>query len=528
MEFTVAFASLVLISLIIVRLRAYGRREQGLPPGPDGIPILGNALQFPTAFPHLMFTQWAREYGEIYSLKIFSRNAIVLTSPEAIKEILDVKGSVTGNRPHSYLVEKVTDGLVLALENMTTNIWKRGRKTLHSFLTSEALRKHHQTQEMESVLLLHDILENPKDIFIHIRRLTASTMFSLVYGQQFPKYHNSAPEAYFEGIKLLNQAVDPGAHPPIDVFPFLKLLPGKWKEMCNKAKIVRDGVYGSLLKTCEEQLRDGKGGECFLAKVISEREKRGLEWKEIYGVGAVLMDAGAETTASYLQCIVMSLITFPECQKKARDEIEEVIGDRMPTLDDFDNLPYLKALLKEVIRFTPILPVAVPHVSTEEVTYKDYIIPKGSIIFMNTWGVYHDPELFPNPDAFIPERHFTSGNKAELKVRENLIFGAGRVSVALILSQARFNNIHLDAKRLCPGEPIAMQVVPLNVMKLLWAYTFEKDDSGTGTIGMDAFAKPGIALTPLPFTCKIEARSEKRTAMIKEMFLASSRAALTA
>jgi cytochrome P450 len=66
-------------------------------------------------------------------------------------------------------------------------------------------------------------------------------------------------------------------------------------------------------------------------------------------LGAVMMDAGGETTASSMQSFVLALISYPECQRRAREEIDMMIGpDRLPTIEDFDNLPYLRALINEV------------------------------------------------------------------------------------------------------------------------------------------------------------------------------------
>ena len=66
-------------------------------------------------------------------------------------------------------------------------------------------------------------------------------------------------------------------------------------------------------------------------------------------LGMVLMDGGVETTASFVQNLVLALITYPECQKKVQEEMDSVVGaERMPTLADYDDLPYLRAFVEEV------------------------------------------------------------------------------------------------------------------------------------------------------------------------------------
>ena len=62
-----------------------------------------------------------------------------------------------------------------------------------------------------------------------------------------------------------------------------------------------------------------------------------------------LIDAVIETTTSFIQNIVLALITYPQCQKKAQEEMDRVVGaTRIPTLADYDNLPYLRAFVEEV------------------------------------------------------------------------------------------------------------------------------------------------------------------------------------
>lgn len=77
---------------------------------------------------------------------------------------------------------------------------------------------------------------------------------------------------------------------------------------------------------------------------------------------------------------------FPEVQRKAQDEIERVIGHyQLPKVEDRANLPYINAIVKEVLRWHPVAPMGIPHMSTTDDTYNDYFIPKGSLILANIW-----------------------------------------------------------------------------------------------------------------------------------------------
>lgn len=84
----------------------------------------------------------------------------------------------------------------------------------------------------------------------------------------------------------------------------------------------------------------------------------------------------------------LAMSVFPEVQKKAREEVDRVIGShRLPVSADRDNLPYIMAIMKETHRWHPVAPMGLPHSSTAEDTYKGYRIPKGALLFPNAWFV---------------------------------------------------------------------------------------------------------------------------------------------
>lgn len=264
-------------------------------------------------------------------------------------------------------------------------------------------------------------------------------MTTLVYGKRCLTFKNSPVEQYFEGIKLFNETNDPGAYPPIELLPWLAYTPrwlAPWTEHIERTTRVRNSLYYGLLAELEERRKQGRAELCYMSFVLDNQTTLGMSYDEIVFLGAVLMDAGAETASSYLQSFVLALLNFPDAQKKAQDEIDKVIGDRLPTLQDYNDLAYLRALVDEVHRFRPILPIGLPRIATENLAYKEYVLPKGSMLVMNTWGIFHNPELYDDPELFRPERYLESkhGTKpgADTKFfRDNFAFGAGRVSFRL-------------------------------------------------------------------------------------------------
>ncbi|KAJ8702940.1 hypothetical protein PTI98_001611 [Pleurotus ostreatus] len=395
---SVLIGALALTSaLLAYRVWNYGRRELGLPPGPPTTPILGNIPHFPRLFPFLQFSRWAAEYGDIYSLKVLDRTMVILSSGQAIKDILDKNGTSTSDRFQPYTLLHA-EGIYQIFDHASSHRWRAMRKATHTFLAPEALQGHWGVQQIEYTRLLYDIVESPKDIYTHIKRTTASVMTTLIYGKSIPHYAGSKAELFFEGTKCINELAAPFDHPPLDFFPILRHVPERWapwKTLSKKTKQIRNAFDQDLFHQCEEAVRSGKRTGCYLENVIETQVELGSNRNEVRAMGRVLLDAGTETSASFLHSFIMAMTCHPEVQSKAQAEIDEVLGnDQLPVLEDYGNLPYLNALIKELHRFRPIIPVGVPHVASRETHYNGFVIPQGSVIFMNIWGVFHDPDIY--------------------------------------------------------------------------------------------------------------------------------------
>ena len=88
---------------------------------------------------------------------------------------------------------------------------------------------------------------------------------------------------------------------------------------------------------------------------------------------------------------------FPEVQLEAQEEIDRIVGTkRLPNFEDRPNLPYVDAIVKEVLRWHPVAPIGVPHMTTEDDIFNGYLIPKGALILANTWysSIPHSLLLF--------------------------------------------------------------------------------------------------------------------------------------
>ncbi|KAL0282928.1 UNVERIFIED_CONTAM: cytochrome [Sesamum radiatum] len=124
---------------------------------------------------------------------------------------------------------------------------------------------------------------------------------------------------------------------------------------------------------------------------------------------------------------MIELVINPRVLEKVQAEVRSVVGERKYVSEnDLPNLHYMKAVIKEVFRLHPPAPVLVPRESMEEITIGGLTIPEKTRVFINAWAVGRDPESWPDPERFEPERFVDSDVDFKGQNFELIPFGAGR------------------------------------------------------------------------------------------------------
>lgn len=166
--------------------------------------------------------------------------------------------------------------------------------------------------------------------------------------------------------------------------------------------------------------------------------------------------AGSETTSSTIEWALTELLSNPESLNKAKAELGQAVGaDRTFEEDDIDNLPYLKAVIKETLRLHPPIPFLVPRRAMEDTNFQGYHIPKDTQVLVNAWAIGRDPEVWDEPWSFKPERFLGSTVDYKGQNYELIPFGAGR--------------------RMCAGVPLAHRMLHLILGSLLHQFDWELD-----------------------------------------------------
>ncbi|PHT27575.1 hypothetical protein CQW23_32825 [Capsicum baccatum] len=179
-----------------------------------------------------------------------------------------------------------------------------------------------------------------------------------------------------------------------------------------------------------------------------------LTLDDIKGILMNAFVAGLDTSAAAVVWAMTALIKNPKVMKKVQSEIREIIGKKgIVNEDDIHNMSYFKAVIKETFRLYPSGPVLVPRETMQNSILDGYEIKQKTIVHVNIWAIARDPEIWENPEEFIPERFLN--NKIDFRGQnfELLPFGAGR--------------------RGCLGMTLGVAVMELALSNLLYAFDWE-------------------------------------------------------
>ncbi|KAK0449604.1 cytochrome P450 [Desarmillaria tabescens] len=472
------------------------------PPGPPGLPIIGNALQIPSDRQWLKWHEWKQKYGDIMKITVLGQPVIILSSLKVSKDLLEGRGNIYSDRPSAVMAGELVGwsrglGYAQATQNPR---FREFRRVFHQWMGPRACesRELRDIQERENLRLLSRLLSDPEHFSKHARECTSSTILLLMYG--YPS-HIGDP---LRLVKIAEDAMlgfarasEPGRW-WVDSFPMLKHVPSWFPgaSFQRTAKLMRhdlDELYDVPFNFVKTEMGKGTFEQSFLSKYLEEHSTTTIpldDFEELAkAAGASLYSANiiVPQTPSALTSFILAMAVYPQVQKKAQAEIDSLTRGRLPMIMDRNRLPYVSAIVKEVWRWNPSVPLGLPHVVNQDDEYMDYHIEKGSIVWANIWTIMHDEDTFPNPSEFRPERYLGPGNGVSEIVES--AFGFGR--------------------RICPGMHLAENSVFLAIATLLAVFNISKAmDPVTGEEITPDVEYDGFISHPQPFRCKIQPRSK--------------------
>ncbi|GAM35621.1 hypothetical protein TCE0_017r04089 [Talaromyces pinophilus] len=510
----IAVTLMSILAGLLYLLLSIGSRDSRLPPGPATVPILGNILQIPREQPFLKFTELAKIYGGLFTLKVGPSTIAFITDRKMAREIFDQKSSISSNRPPSYVANDLIGEHDQPLFMPYGPRWRETRKVFHqNFMESVVENDYMKLVHAEGAQMLRDFMLDSEHYMDHPQRFGNSIMMCIIFGVRAPSVGTSYMHRIFDALE---QFVEIVRIVPVDVFPFLKYVPeslfGNWISRAKEVKRIMLDTYTVSVDHVKNRRKRVGVRNSFVDRLLDDK-KLGFTDQRLGFTAGALMAAGSDTTASMIMCFLQAMVKWPEFARRAQKQIDAIVGeDRSPTWDDFKDLPYVMAIVKECIRWRPATPLGIPHCLDEDYWVDGKLLPKGTTLTLNVWGLHHDEKYFPDPDTFNPERyrdktllsaHYV--NSSDYANRDHYGYGAGR--------------------RICPGLHLAERNMFVAMAKLLWAFDFEKFiDPVTGEVAepdsdiVTGYNSDGLVMLANPFKMTVTPRSEARRETIMREF----------
>jgi len=168
----------------------------------------------------------------------------------------------------------------------------------------------------------------------------------------------------------------------METIPLLQKLPAWVYALPTALKKGRQGMMTYWYALSKESAENGDR-ESF-SKALFEDKAEGLLPLEIGSLTSNLIGGGVDTTTSTMLSFILACIAFPEALKKVQEELDRVVGrNRLPDWSDESNLPYCRAMIKEVLRWRSVAILGgLPHAPIKDDIYRGYLIPEGTSIMV--------------------------------------------------------------------------------------------------------------------------------------------------
>ncbi|KAK6126299.1 hypothetical protein DH2020_039944 [Rehmannia glutinosa] len=460
--------------------------EQGrLPPGPRPWPVVGNMFQLTAgnswAPPHQLFAKLADKHGPIMTLHLGSMTTVVISSRDAARVMFKQHDAVLAGRK--------------IYESMKGEIGNEG-----SLITAQY---GHHWRTLRRLCTAEFFAAGPLDAMRGVREKCVDRMVKYIAAAAAAA---AAASGGFGGVDVgrffflmafnlignlifSKDLLDPRSERGARFFYHA----GKTMEYAGKPNFL------------EERMREMENGSGFEKKERKDYLDVLLEYKGdgdgvdgnagfsstiINVIVFEMFTAGTDTTTSTLEWAMAELLHNPETLHKAQSELRAQIkpGKKLEE-QNLDQLPYLKAVIKETLRLHPPLPFLVPHKAMDSCKFLGFHIPKETQILVNVWAIGRDPKTWKDPLRFRPER-FLDPDMADYKGQhfEFIPFGSGR--------------------RMCPAVPLAGRVLPLALGSVLYSFDWALAH-GLKPEEMDMSERMGITLrkgvplkaVPVPYVC---------------------------
>ncbi|KAM9292189.1 cytochrome P450 3A12-like [Morus bassanus] len=488
-----------LLLIFIVLLVVYGIwpfgffRKLGIP-GPTPLPFFGTCLEYRKGF--LQFdNECFQKYGKVWGIYDGRQPVLAVMDPQIIKSVL-VKEcySTFTNRRHTELAGVLNNAVSLAEDEE----WKRIRTVLSPTFTSGKLKEMFPIMKHYGEVLVKNVQKQvEKDNALSVKDIFGSYSMDVVTSTSFGVNIDSMNNPKDPFVREMKKLVKFDFFDPLFILTFVCPFITPLLVKMNISFFPRDAVdffLRAISKIKQDREKETyKGRVDFLQLMIESQNStshgsneanhshKALTDTEILSQAFIFIFAGYETTSNTLCYLAYELATHPDVQQKLLEEIDGVLPNKAPlTYEAMMQLEYLDMTLSETLRLFP-LGGRLERACKKDVEINGVSIPKGTVVIIPPYTLHHNPEHWPNPEEFRPER-FSKENKEAIDPYTYLPFGAGprncigmrfalltmKVAAAILLQHFTFQTcketqipLKLNSQGLLtPEKPIILKLVP--------------------------------------------------------------------
>ncbi|XP_074512753.1 cytochrome P450 2K1-like isoform X2 [Sebastes fasciatus] len=462
-------------------------RQRKEPPGPWPLPVFGNLLQLDLKSPHSTLYEFSKKYGSVFRVYLGPQKVVILAGYETVKQALVNHAVEFGDRQVPAFADDLHDshsskGIIFA----NGELWKEMRRFALTNLRDFGMgKKAIEDKIIEETQYLIKVFEEhggqPFSPARSINYAVSNIIGSIVYGSRF---EYSDPE-FTSMVERANENLRLAGSPSIQLY---NMFPWMFKWVTNRMRIrknVADNrkqiklLIGRLQETLNAQMCRGYVDSFLVHK--QKLEDLGItdscyNMENLVSSVGNIFAAGTDTTGTTLRWALLIMAKYPQIQDQVQEELSRVVGSRQVKVEDRMNLPYTDAVIHETQRLANILPIAIAHKTSTDVTFQGYFIKKGTPVYPLMTSVLWDESEWETARTFNPA-HFLDKNGKFVKRDAFIPFSAGR--------------------RACPGEGLARMELFLFFTFLLQRFRFTPPP-GVTEDELDLTPFVGFTLNPSP------------------------------
>ncbi|VVB06454.1 unnamed protein product [Arabis nemorensis] len=423
-----------------------------LPPGPSGWPLIGNLFHIIGKAPHRSLADLSRVYGPIMNLTLGSLTTVVISSPEAAREVLRTLDHEFSARTFSETVRAIGhQDVSIPWLPSTSSHWSTWRKLLATQLFSRKCIKFTNSLRYDKVKELitfidkrserGEAVEIARACFITSLNVLSNLVFSTDLGRYDPR--SSASLQFQDSLFSIMEIM--GKPNIANYFPSLEFLDLQGNK--QKMKVCSERLFRALQGLINDRIveislpgpRDGFSIDLLDSLIDLVREERSeVNMNDIKHFLYDLFIAGTETNSTTVEWALTELLRNPEAMANAKFEINFIVGPN------------------QTLRLHPPSPFLIPRKAESDTNFLGFLVPENAQILVNAWAIGRDPTVWENAERFEPERFLgreleTIGGDFEM-----IPFGAGR--------------------RMCPGISLALRIVPHMLASLIYSFEWNLED----------------------------------------------------